>query len=185
MKKLYLFVALFVAGISALQAQEETVFNRYGGVHLTGVWGGWNNSVADFRNNFNLSSGGYFTFEINNDLLIGWSGYKSDITSDGRDVEIKGNDLLLGYAFRSDRLIHPLFYLQMGSSKLEIQDVGSDRVFVAQPTIGAEINITRFFKLGLDGGYRYFSGSNLAGYTDKDFSGPVLGLRFKFGWSWD
>ena len=185
MKKLFTLSVFILSLCTTLIGQrEETVFNRNGGVRLTGIWGGGNSSLADFKNDFNLSSGGFFAFEINNDFLIGWSGYDSDITSDGSNIEISGSDLFLGYTMNSTRVVHPLFYLQTGSSRLEIEDVGSDRVFVAQPTIGAEINIARFFRLGIDGGYRFFSGSNLSGFSDKDFSGPVLGLRLKFGWSW-
>lgn len=165
--------------------REQTVFNHNGHVRLTGVWGGSTNALVDFDNNFNLNSGGFFAFEINNDFLIGWSGYKSDLTENNQNVEIKGNDLFLGYTFRSDRVIHPLFYLQTGSGKLEIEDVGTDRVFIAQPTIGAEVNIARFFRLGIDGGYRFLSGNDLPGFERGDFAGPVLNLRLKFGWSWN
>ncbi len=185
MKCLYALILIATLGTTQIQAQEETVFNHYGGIQLTGLWGGWNNSLADFKDDFNLNTGGFFTFEINNSLLIGWSGYKSDNMNNGRELEIKGNDLLLGYVFHNDRVIHPLVYVQMGSSSLDIQDVGTDRVFVAQPTVGAELNVTRFFRIGLEGGYRFFSNSDIQGFSDKDFSSPVLGLRFKFGWSWD
>lgn len=184
MKRIFTLCLFSMLLATSIQAQEETFFNRNGGFRFTGVWGGSNNSLVDFKNDFNLSSGGFFTFEINNDFLIGWSGYDSDISSDGRAVAINGNDLLIGMVFNSDKVIHPLFYLQTGSSKLEVEDLGTDRVFVAQPTIGAEINIARFFRLGIDGGYRFFSGSDIQGFNDKDFSGPVLGLKFKFGWSW-
>ncbi len=170
---------------SAMDAQREnTLFNGNHGIKFTGVWGGWNSSLYDFQDNKTLSNGGYLAFEFNQNFLIGWSGYQSDLTTDGRKIDIDGNDLLLGYTFKSDRVIHPILNLQLGSSRLKVEDVGSDRVFVVQPSIGAELNITRFFRLGLDAGYRHFSGSDLSGYKDSDFSGPVLGLRFKFGWSW-
>ena len=73
MKHLYilLFAALFGTQI---QAQEKTVFNS--GIRLTGVFGGSFNSIVDFQDDFNISSGGFFTFEINNDFLIGWQGYR-------------------------------------------------------------------------------------------------------------
>lgn len=173
-----------MTGTAIFAQKEETLFNKNGGIRLTGVWGGSNNIVADFEEDFNFTNGGYFVFELNKSFLIGWAGYGSDVTSDGRNIDIKGNDLLLGYAFNSQNIIHPLFYLQTGSSKLQIQDVGTDRVFVMQPTIGAEINIARFFRLGIDGGYRFFNDTELPGYSDKDFSGPIIGLRLKFGWSW-
>ncbi len=177
------FLLLFLAQTNA--QREETLFNNHGGIDFTGVWGGSTNALVDFNNDFNLNSGGFFVFELNNDFLIGWSGYKSDITDMGENIEIKGNDLFLGYTFNSERLIHPLIYLQTGSGKLEVEDVGSDRVFVAQPTVGVEANIARFFRLSIDGGYRFFSGNDLTGFEDRDFAGPVLNLRLKFGWSWD
>ena len=186
MKKSVLFVAaLFFLGISLNAQRENTLFNSGGGIDFTGVWGGSTNAVVDFNNNFNLNSGGFFVFELNNDFLIGWSGYESDITDEGDNIEIKGNDLFLGYTFGSHRVIHPLVYIQTGSGKLEVEDVGSDRVFVAQPTVGVEANIARFFRLSVDGGYRFFSGNDLQGFQDRDFAGPVFNLRLKFGWSWD
>jgi hypothetical protein len=179
-----LFIAAFMMSVDLIAQSEETMFNSGGGIRLTGIWGGSNNALTDFEDDFNLSSGGFFTFEINNNFLIGWAGYDSDVTGDGREIDIKGNDLLLGYMFNSDQVIHPLFYLQTGRGKLKIQGEGEDGVFVLQPTVGAEINIARFFRLGIDGGYRFYSDTSLNGYSDKDFSGPVLGIRLKFGWSW-
>ncbi len=184
MKSIYIIFSFFILSTLTIHAQEETVFNNHGGIRLSGIWGGSYNAMADFGDNFNLNSGGFFTFEINEDFLIGWEGYDSDIDDNGRDISIDGNDLLLGYAPNSDRVIHPMIYLQAGSGKLEVEDVGSDRVLVIQPSVGAEINIARFFRLGIDGGYRFFNNTDLSGYSDKDFSGPVLGLRLKFGWSW-
>lgn len=186
MKKLILLftVSLFVITSSYAQ-REATLFNDRGGIDFTGVWGGSTNALVDFNNDFNLNSGGFFAFELNNDFLIGWSGYKSDINDNGQNIEIKGNDLFLGYTFNSYNLIHPLLYLQTGSGKLEVEGVGSDRVFITQPTVGVEANIARFFRLGIDGGYRFLSGSDLDGYDNQDLAGPVINLRLKFGWSWD
>ena len=186
MIRTFTLCAFLLCLTTALDAQrEQTVFNHNGQVRLTGVWGGSTNALVDFNNNFNLNSGGFFGFEINNNFLIGWSGYKSDVTDTGQDITISGNDLFLGYTFNSSNVIHPLIYLQTGSGNLEIQDVGKDKVFVAQPTLGAEVNIARFFRLGIDGGYRFLSGNDLDGIGQDDLSGPVLNLRLKFGWSWD
>jgi len=185
MTKIFTLVFTLFLGLCELQAQrEETVFNNNAHLEFTGIWGGSTNAVVDFNNNFNLNSGGFFAFELNDNFLIGWSGYKSDITDNGKNVEIKGNDLFLGYTFRSEALIHPILYLQTGRGTLEVEDIGSDKVFVAQPTLGAEINIARFFRLGVDGGYRFLSGNDLTGFGKDELTGPVLNLRLKFGWSW-
>ena len=179
---LVLFLFSMVAQVDA--QREETIFNHDGHLRLTGIWGGSTNAIVDFKNDFDINSAGFFAFEINNDFLIGWSGYKSDLTDDGKNIEIKGNDLFLGYTFRSHEILHPIIYLQAGSGKLEVEDLGSDNVFVAQPTIGAEVNIARFFRLSIDGGYRFMSGNDLPGISNQELTGPVLNLRFKFGWSW-
>ena len=185
MKQLSTIMIFLVSFVNLSVSQsEETLFNKHGGIKLTGIWAGSNNSIVDFQNDYNVNNGGFFAFEINKDFLIGWTGYDSDVTSNGQNIAINGNDLLLGYAFNSKNIIHPVFYLQGGSSRLEIADVGSDRVFVAQPMVGIEMNIVRFFKIGVEGGYRYFNNVDLPGFNDKDFSGPVVGLKLKFGWSW-
>ena len=185
MFRIFTLCALLIGAISNLDAQrEETVFNHNGNLRFTGIWGGSTNALVDFNSDINLNSGGFFAFEVNDDFLIGWSGYKSDLTENGQNIEIKGNDLFLGYTFNSRNVIHPLIYLQTGSGRLEVEDVGSDRVFVAQPTLGAELNIARFFRLGIDGGYRFLSGNDLPGFDKNELNGPVLNLRLKFGWSW-
>ena len=74
--------------------------------------------------------------------------------------------------------------MQGGSGKLQLEDVGSDRLLVIQPSVGAEVNIARWFRLGLDAGYRFYSGVNLNGISNSDLAGPTLGIRMKFGWSW-
>jgi len=185
MIRLSTLILLLISMIPQADAQrEQTIFNHGGHLRLTGLWGGSTNAIVDFQNDFDINSGGFFAFELNNDFLIGWSGYKSDLTEDAKSIQIKGNDLFLGYTFRSHQLLHPILYLQVGSGQLEVEDLGSDNVFVAQPSIGAEVNIARFFRLGIDGGYRFTSGNDLPGISDDQLTGPVLNLRFKFGWSW-
>lgn len=182
MKNSILLLFLLATTLSLHAQREQTLFN--GGFDLTGIWGGSTNQSISVNDDFNLAHGGFFAFEINENFLIGWAGYSDDVGRDGRSIDIKGHDLLIGYTFNSDRLIHPLFYLQTGSSKLEVSDTGSDNVFVMQPTVGAEMNIARFFRLGLDAGYRFVNDVELADFTNKDFSGPMVNLRLKFGWSW-
>lgn len=164
--------------------REETVFGR-GGVSLTGVWGGMTNGMVKFQDEFSLNNGGFFVFELNDDFLIGWSGYgNGEILDDGRDVEIEGNDLLLGYTFNSHRSVHPAMYIKGGRGKLDVAGEGKENVTVIEPSIGIEVNVFRFMRVGLEGGYRFVTGVNRFGLNDSDLSSPVVGLRFKFGWSW-
>jgi hypothetical protein len=164
--------------------KEKTLFNN-GGIRLTGLWGGTTNGFVKFQNDFSLNNGGYFVFEINENFLVGWSGYGSGTElADGTKVDIDGNDLLLGYTFDSNNAIHPAVYLKGGSGSLEIEGNADDNVSVIEPSIGVELNVFRFMRIGIDGGYRFVNGVDTAGYTDQDFSSAFIGLRLKFGYSW-
>ena len=177
-----LFCLLFV--VIVYGQREQTVFNN-GGIHLTGVFGGYTNGLVRFDEEFSLNNGGFFAFELNNDFLIGWSGYGAGETlDDGRDVEINGNDLLLGYTFNSNRSVHPVIYMKGGRGDLEIDGESSENVAVFEPSAGLEINVFRFFRIGLEGGYRFVTGVDRSSVSGADLSSPVVGLRLKFGWSW-
>jgi len=186
MKRLLTLCILILSASILLQAQrEETIFGS-GGIHLTGLWGGSTNGIIKFEEEFSLNNGGFFAFEINNNFLIGWSGYGGgESLEDGRRAEIDGNDLLLGYTFQSNRSIHPAVYMKGGRGSLDITGENDDRVTVYEPSIGLEVNVFRFMRIGLEGGYRFVTDVQTPGFSDKDFSSPVVGLRLKFGWSWD
>jgi len=185
-QKLFTLAIISICLSTVMQAQqEETIFGS-GGIHFTGLWGGSTNGLIKFEEEFSLNNGGFFAFELNNNFLIGWSGYGSgESLEDGRRAEIDGNDLLLGYTFRSDRAVHPAIYIKGGRGSLDITSENSDRVSVYEPSIGLEANVFRFMRIGLEGGYRFVTGVDTPGFSDRDFSSPVVGLRLKFGWSWN
>jgi len=164
--------------------KETTLFNN-SGIRLSGLWGGSTNGFVKFQNDFSLNNGGYFLFEFNENFLIGWSGYGSGTDlPNGTRVGIDGRDLMLGYTFDSNKAIHPTVYLKAGTGKLEIDEHVDDNISVIEPSIGVELNIFRFMRLGIDGGYRFVNGVNTVGYSDQDFSSAFIGLRLKFGYSW-
>lgn len=185
MKRLLAISVLICTMFLQVDAQKEETLFGISNIKLTGIWGGASNGMVKLGNDFSLNNGGFFTFEINDNFLIGWEGYGSgSVLEDGRKIDLDGNDLLLGYGFDSYRVIHPFAYIKTGSSRLEINDGPSDNVFVLQPTIGGEINVFRWFRVGMDAGYRFVSGVNTGGLSDNDLSSPLVNLRLKFGWSW-
>lgn len=174
-----------VSTLTFAQNREETIFSN-SSIEFTGLWGGSTNGFVEFNNNFSLSNSGYFLFEINNNFLIGWSGYGSGSNlSNGDKAQIGGNDLVMGYAFSSHKAIHPIVYLKGGRGSLKINEEKVDKVTVFEPSIGIEVNVFRWMKVGLEGGYRFVTSIDAAGLDDNDFSSPIIGLRLKFGWSWD
>lgn len=187
MKNFTLIIAsvLLITASSFAQHREETIF-RNKSIDFTGIWGGSTNGLVEFNNNFSLSNSGYFLFEINNDILIGWSGYGSGANLDNGDkAQIGGHDLVLGYAINSHKPIHPVVYVKGGSGSLKINEQKVDKVTVFEPSIGMEMNVLRWFRIGFEGGYRFVTNVDAPGLDDTDFSSPVVGLRLKFGLSWD
>lgn len=61
-------------------------------------------------------------------------------------------------------------------------DHSSDTMFVFQPEIGVNLNITRWFRAGVTGGYRAVGGVDTDYLTEAKLSGPVAGAHLQFGW---
>lgn len=61
------------------------------------------------------------------------------------------------------------------------RDTLNDAFFVVEPDIEAELNVTRNFRIGVGGGYRFVSGVELPGLANSDISGPNARVMFKFG----
>jgi hypothetical protein len=57
-----------------------------------------------------------------------------------------------------------------------------DGFFVVQPELSLHVNLTRWMRLGLTGGYRATSGVSRFGLSEGDLNGVVLGGNVQFGW---
>ena len=58
---------------------------------------------------------------------------------------------------------------------------GDDVFFVMEPGIDLELNVSRCFRFGLGGTYRFVNGISMPEFTDQDMSGFSVALTFKFG----
>ena len=74
-------------------------------------------------------------------------------------------------------------YVKGGRGSLKINEQKVDKVTVFEPSIGVEVNVFRWMRVGLEGGYRFVTSVDAPGLDDTDFSSPIIGLRLKFGWS--
>jgi hypothetical protein len=54
-------------------------------------------------------------------------------------------------------------------------------VFVIEPSLLAELNVTNFLRLAVGGGYRFATGVELSGLTNADLSGVSVSVNLKFG----
>jgi len=92
-----------------------------------------------------------------------------------------------GYIVKYAKPIHASLHLQTGWGEVRLEDadyvVDYDKVFVMTPAAEIELNMTKFFKMGVGANYRLVVGaSEWLGYSNTDFSSPGVFLSFKFGW---
>jgi hypothetical protein len=57
----------------------------------------------------------------------------------------------------------------------------SSAYFIAEPQVGAELNLLKFMRMEVSASYRFVSGLSLPNTENKDLSGFSGGLIFKFG----
>lgn len=131
------------------------------------------------------------------DFFIG--GYGLGLTTAIPDyVNQNSNDRLslghggfwLGYALFGEKPVHVTFSTLIGWGEFGIMEYAGyypyvrDKVFVLAPTIEAELNLTRYFRIGVGASYNIYTmvDQYMHGYTGNDLSSAGGFLSFKFGW---
>ncbi|HNM27458.1 MAG TPA: hypothetical protein PKL15_18570 [Saprospiraceae bacterium] len=186
-RSFFLLLAL-LASQTAFSQQEQTVAGER---HLgfTGIWGGSKHQLIGLGDNNAYLRGGFFGLEFGKSLFIGFGKYHTDDNYSrgalqNQDFDLRWSVGSLGYGFQNYKAVHPMINVDAGGGKVRMGDLGSDRVVVIQPSAGIEINIFRWFHLGLEGGYRFVTDTDLPGISDQDLSGAFGQATLKFGFSW-
>jgi hypothetical protein len=189
MKKLLLALScLFVLTVAQAQ-REETVFGK-SGLRLTGAWGGWDFSLTKFDQDYGAFTGGFGGLEFNKAVLLGYGKYRliNDVQweddFDNNRINMEYGGLIVGVTPYASKTIHPSIQLLAGKGKVSLNDGVEDRIFTIQPALGFEVNVFRWFHLGVSGGYRFIMDTELSGLTDADLSAPYGEMKLKFGLSW-
>ena len=132
-----------------------------------------------------------------NDFYIG--GYGLGLTNSIPDyVNDNPSDRLylghggfwLGYSLFGERPIHVSISSLIGWGEFGITQFDGyypfirDNIFVLVPTLEVELNLTRYFRIGVGATYNLYTMVNedLHGYRSSDLSAPGGFLSFKFGW---
>ncbi|MCU0345549.1 MAG: hypothetical protein MUC59_01315 [Saprospiraceae bacterium] len=188
MKRCLMAVIAFSVLTTTLQAQrDETLIGRTG-LRFSGVWGGSNLGLAGFSDNAHGMAGGFFGLEFSKSLTAGLGRVNSteSTTYNGqlRNFDLRYGGLLLGFAYRPHKVLHPRVSFLIGSGNLKFEDEPDDQIFVVQPSAGLEVNVFRWMRLGLEGGYRFVSNTSLPKPNDGDASSAFVQLSLRFGWSW-
>ncbi|KPK00771.1 MAG: hypothetical protein AMS20_14985 [Gemmatimonas sp. SG8_28] len=166
-------------------AQEQTLVS--GGLES----GGFGAPVVRFsqvNGQFAVLAGGRGGWIINHTFVIGAAGYGV-----ATDVQVAGNPNRRGLEFGyggvdlevvigSDALIHATAQALIGGGAFVLNYGGpTDGVFVFEPGLNVDLNVTPFMRLGLGGGYRWVTDVDLIGFSDSDFSSFFGSVVLKFG----
>ncbi|MCW5923889.1 MAG: hypothetical protein KIS77_16225 [Saprospiraceae bacterium] len=187
--KSFLFVLAFLlSSLSVIGQREETLLGTRGW-GLSGLWGGVSWDYTQYKNIEATNRRGFFGFEFGRSLQLGWSHFRmiDDILlvpGETQRLDFNYNGGFIGYAFIPYKAIHPTLNVEIGQGRVRHSVEGRDNTLTIQPSAGVEINVFRWFRFGLEGGYRFVNGSNYASITDRDLSGPFGRATLKFGMSW-
>jgi hypothetical protein len=183
MYKIFTLTLFCLITMTGKAQHEETLLSN---MRFTGVWASWNSMMGQVKNENVYFRGGSFGFEFGKDLFLGWGGYKSNgyIHQDDLRFDMKWNGPMVSYSPKSYKAIHPVFTLMIANGKIDPDNQSFDRVFVAQPSLGAELNLLTWCHASVHGGYRFVNDVNIANYADTDFSGLYGEVKLKLGISW-
>lgn len=180
-----LLLLLWSGGLYA--QRDETLADKLD-LALSGAWGASNLGLGFAENESVIVAGGYGGLEFGKDFFIGWGSWSAteDVTYNpfaDRTYRFEYSGMLIGYGPSAWKMIHPQFFLLFGRGSLRVPG-GRDRVLVLQPSGGVEVNVFRWFRLGLQAGYRLLSDNDFEALHAVQVSHPFVEMSFRFGWSW-
>lgn len=190
--------------------QQETLITRLLSdkpVKRSSGYGAVVTKFSSFNEKFAFLTGGYGGWFINDQFLIGLGGYGLSNRLHAPDLENRYpgeriswemgyGGLDIEYTLHSKRLIHYSFNMLIGGGGISKQvrdkntrwhDDEDDRYyntsafFVIEPGATIEMNVTKWFRIGVGASYRSIHGSNTAGISDSKMSAPSANVSFKFG----
>jgi hypothetical protein len=141
---------------------------------------------------------------VDHRLSLGLAGYAFSRTPDG-PTDVDGTPRRFGsgyggfavrYSFFTDLPVYGTAGLVVGGGAVALDDsIGRDSgphddghrenvegFFVVQPELSLQSNVTRWFRLGVTGGYRFASAVDRFGLSRSDMSGVVIGGNLQVGW---
>lgn len=195
------FFLLFILLTLSVTAKEQTLLSGhmdhggYGGPVFKYTQVGPNNADG-------ILIGGQGGWIIDHKFVLGGGGYGlvNNVTADWYDVYTFAGEpsqyvldfgyggLLLAFISNSDDLVHYELFSIIGSGGVNYRlkddytdSNNGDALFVAEPGVNVMLNVTKFFRIGVGGTYRFVQGVDLAGLTNDDLGGFSGQIILKFG----
>ncbi|MBU8893202.1 MAG: porin family protein [Bacteroidales bacterium] len=162
--------------------------------------------VSDVHEDISLLVGGSIGFTFNDNFTIGLAG--SGLTTNSNfnipnadpllddmsaRVGMGYGGLLLEYTMFSDKKIHFSIPVVVGAAGIyvyeddgdffydQFNEIENSAAFVVEPGVNIELNLFKFFRVGLGASYRLIEGTDLVNLTDEDLSDLSFNATFKFG----
>jgi hypothetical protein len=204
MKKI-LLAACFIFVSSQAFADEATLVS---GESAHGGFGGPVFKVSMLNGETAFFTGGRGGWLIDHVVFIGGGGYGQTVdikapagavayfAEEANNSELKLSieygGLYLGYINDWEKLLHYSFNALIGSGKVSYRDTGwkgyredhfyrQDEIFVFEPGIDVELNITKRLRFTAGVSYLYVGGLKLYGLNESEISGPGASCMIKFG----
>lgn len=169
----------------------QTVMNSITIKRISG-FGGPTMSFTSINGEFAHMMGGGGGIILNN-LFLG--GYGEGVTN---TLNVGGSSSLTEFDFghggfwvgceiARKKIVHPVISTRLGWGGISGYNENTrknidDNVFVVIPSISAEINLTRFFKVNIGAEYRRTFNVNITDMNDNNFSSAGVYMNFLFGW---
>ncbi|RMG67143.1 MAG: hypothetical protein D6722_13740 [Bacteroidetes bacterium] len=180
MKNLLSLLLFLVLGTA--QAQEARTLMGQEATFTSHGFGGFALRMTALDGALIPSFGGFGAGLYNERLILGGGGYNLRGTTPDGDVELGYGGVMLGYILAPERPLHLHTSLLLGGGGIHPETGESRAVMVLEPLLEAELNVSRYFRLGIGGGYRLLVGQTPdAGVSPQDLSGFFGGLSFRFG----
>ncbi len=159
--------------------------------------------MTEFKDDMGLLVGAHGGIILNNSFVIGLGGYglTTNIAFEGGEPDEKlylyggYGGLILGAIFAPKEVVHIYTPVLIGAGGIDVSDrnyfngfnsdfgfsLESSAFFVVEPGLEVEVNLTRFFKIGIGASYRLVRETDLENVSDSDLSGFSGGISLKFG----
>ena len=159
-------------------AQTESSNDRVG-------FGGFSLVNTTLAGEWTLEAGGLGAGFINENFYIGGGGFGLDQKKNGHEYGMGYGGLMGGYLWDGNGKISLNFYVLGGYGGIseegkDIENENGDFWFV-RPAAEVDFRITHWLRIGVGGGYRWVTGSDISTLDDSDISSPFGSITFRFG----
>lgn len=173
----------------------------FGSVGHVGGYGGVSVMYSRIAGDDGVLVGGEGAVLIDHRLALGGGGYgwardargPADVDGVPRDLEVGYGGFMIRYSLITGGLVYGSIGALVGGGAVALhRDSGNDAMderrhdvtddfFVFEPQVSVQVNLLRWMRVGLQGGYRITSGISQFGYSEADINGLTLGGTLQFG----